>query len=39
MYFEHAGNSVYTVELLALGKALNIYIDHLMLYQSRQHVK
>ena len=37
--FGHTGNSVYTAELLALGKALNIYINYLTFYPSRQHVK
>ena len=37
--FEHIGNSVHTTEFLALGKALNIYIDCLMFYPGRQHVK
>ena len=36
---EHIGNSVYTTEFLALGKALNIYINYSMFYQTRQHVK
>ena len=37
--FEHIGNSVHTEEFLALGKALHIYINYLMFYASRQHVK
>ena len=37
--FEHIKNSVQTAELLALGKAMNIYINCLMFYSSRQHVK
>ena len=30
---------VHTTEFLALGKAVNIYINYLMFYASRQHVK
>ena len=37
--FETITNSALTVELLALGKALNKNIDYLMYYPSRQHVK
>ena len=37
--FEHIGNSVLTADFLALGKALNIYIDSLIFCPSRQHVK
>ena len=37
--FERIGNFVHIAELLALGKALNFYINYLMFYQSRQHVK
>ena len=37
--FEHIGNYVYTAELLALGSSLNNYIDYLMFYPSRQHMK
>ena len=37
--FEHIGNSVHATEFLALGKTLNIYIDYLMFYPSKQHVK
>ena len=37
--FEPFGNSGYKAGFLALGKALNIYIDYLMFYPSRQHVK
>ena len=37
--FEHIRNSVHTAEFLALGKALNIFINDLMFYPSRQHVK
>ena len=33
------GNSVNTMEFLALGKALNTFINYLMFYPSRQHVK
>ena len=38
-HFELIGNSAYKAGFLALGKALNIYIDYLMFYPSRQHVK
>ena len=37
--FEHIGNSVYTAESLALGKALKIYIEYFMFFLIRQHVK
>ena len=37
--FEPIGNSAHKAGFLALGKALNIYIDYLMFYPSRQHVK
>ena len=37
--FEPIGNSVHTAEFLPLGKALNIYIDCLTFYPSRQHEK
>ena len=37
--FEHIGNFLHTTEFLALGKAVNIYINYLMFYPSRQHVK
>ena len=39
--FEHIGNNVHTVEfwLLALGKTLDIYLDYLMFYPRRQHMK
>ena len=36
---EPIGNSAHTTECLALRKALNIHIDYLMFYPSRQHVK
>ena len=36
---EPIGNSSHKAEFLALGKALNIYIDYLMFCPSRQHVK
>ena len=39
LIFEHLGNSVHTVEILTLGKVLNIYINYLMFYTSRQHDK
>ena len=29
--FEHIGNSAHTVESLALGKALKVYMEYLML--------
>ena len=32
-------NSVHTVKILALGKALNENVDYLMYYPSRQYVK
>ena len=35
----NTGNFVHTTEFLALGKAVNIYINYLMFYPSRQHVK
>ena len=38
-HFERIGNSVHTAEFLALGKALNIYVNYSMFYRSRQHVK
>ena len=37
--FEPIMNSAYTIELLALGKALNKNFDYLMYYLSRQYVK
>ena len=37
--FEHTGNSVHTAESLALGKVLKIYIEYLMFFLIRQHVK
>ena len=37
--FEHIGNSVHTTEFLGLEKAVNIYINYLMFYPTRQHVK
>ena len=37
--FEHTGNSVHTAEFLALGKALNIYINYSLIHSSRQHGK
>ena len=37
--FEPIGNSAHKTGFLALGKALNIHIDYLMFYISRQHVK
>ena len=37
--FEHIGNSVHNAEFLALGKVLDIYIEYLMFYPSRRHVK
>ena len=40
--FKPIGNSAHKAEFLALRKVLNIYIDYidyLMFYSSRQHVK
>ena len=37
--FELIANSTHIAQLMALGKALNIYIDHLMFSPSRQYVK
>ena len=37
--FEHIMNYVHTAEFLALRKSLNIYINYLMFYPSRKHVK
>ena len=37
--FEHIGNSMHSTEFLSLRKALNIYIDYLMFYASRQYMK
>ena len=37
--FEHIGNYVHTTKLLALIKALNIYINYSMFYPDRLHVK
>ena len=37
--FEPIANSAHLVKNLALGKALNIYIDYLMCYPAIQHVK
>ena len=37
--FKHFGNFVHTTEFLALGKTVNIYINCLMFYPSKQHVK
>ena len=37
--FEPIGNSAHTVKLLTLGKALIIYMDYLMFYPNRQHMK
>ena len=39
LIFEPTGNSANRAELLALGKTLNFYSDHLMFCLSRQHVK
>ena len=35
--FESIEDSAYTAEFLALRKALNIYIDNLVFYPSRQN--
>ena len=37
--FEPIGNSAHNAGFLALGKALNTYINYLMFESSRQHVK
>ena len=37
--FEPIENSVHTPVTLAWGKALDIYVDYLMSYPSRQHVQ
>ena len=37
--FEHIWNFAHTAEILALGQALNIYIEYLMIYSSIQHMK
>ena len=37
--FKHFGNFVHTTEFLALGKTVNIYINCLMFYPSKQHMK
>ena len=38
--FEHIGNFVHITEFLTLvGKAVKIYINYMMFYQSGQHVK
>ena len=37
--FDPIRNSAQKVEVLASGKALNIYIDYLIFYTSRQHLK
>ena len=37
--FERIANSAYAIEFPALGKALNIPINYLIFYPSRQYVK
>ena len=36
---KHIGNSMHTTEFWELGKSMNIYINYLIFYQSRQHLK
>ena len=37
--FEPIANSAHTTEIVVLRKVLNIYIDHLLFYPSRKHVR